>query len=233
MSPRLHADWPTCAGQSGGHLTSGAPAPALAAGAGAPRPSLASRGTRLGLLIVALVLAVAGCGTAASHPSAAKSASPAHFGGYPSYLPRDTLNYHSDEVLTGTVQRPAVTVEGDGVRAKTHGWSVLITVTGPQVPGEGLPYQAPATTCTWVVTMSDATGSVPISTADFSTIDDEGNVYLPRFVPGQPVPPKVLEPGMKLSFELRVVEPVGQGLMRWAPDGTNIVAKWDFTVEND
>jgi hypothetical protein len=27
--------------------------------------------------------------------------------------------------------------------------------------------------------------------------------------------------------------PTGEGLMRCAPDGNNIVAKWDFQVEND
>ena len=25
----------------------------------------------------------------------------------------------------------------------------------------------------------------------------------------------------------------GEGLMHWAPDGRNIIAKWDFVVEND
>jgi hypothetical protein len=40
-------------------------------------------------------------------------------------------------------------------------------------------------------------------------------------------------PGQKLSFELRAVEATGEGLMRWAPDARNIVAKWDFVVEND
>ena len=37
----------------------------------------------------------------------------------------------------------------------------------------------------------------------------------------------------EVSFELRAVESVGEGLMRWAPDGRNIVARWDFVVEND
>jgi len=180
--------------------------------------------------LAALTAALTGCGSAAStsYPAADN-----HFGGYPTYLPSDTLNYHSDTVLTGTAQRPALTNEGDGVEVKTPRFSVLVTVTGPQVPGEGLPYQAGADTCTWVVTMSGATGPVPVSTADFTSIDDVGNVYRPYFVTGQPTPPPTLRPGQKISFELRVVEATGEGLMRWAPDGRNIVAKWDFVVEND
>ena len=172
---------------------------------------------------------LAGCGTAAN-PVASPTPT---FGAYPSYLPKDSLNYGSDAVLNGTIQRPALTNEGDAVKAKTSQWSVLVTVSGPQVPGEGLPYQATETTCTWVVAMSGATGTVPISPSDFSSIDQDNNVYHPVLVPGQPKPPKVLNPGGKVSFELRAVEATGEGLMRWAPNGRNIVAKWDFVVEND
>ena len=188
----------------------------------------AGRPIRL-LILLALTLGVlAGCGTAAT-PAAA----PARGGGYPTFLPKNTLNYHSDTVLTGTAQRPALTNQGDGVQVKTPQWSVLVTVSGPEVPGEGLPFQATATTCTWVVTMSAATGPVPISTGDFTSIDVDNHVYRPALVPGQPKPPAVLRPGQKASFELRAVEAVGEGLMRWAPNGHNIVAKWDFVVEND
>jgi len=182
------------------------------------------------------VAALAGCSSAAGHQAGHTAARPAvsgPLGTYPSFLPRDTLNYHSDAVLVGTVRQPALTSQGDGVEAKTSHWSVLITVTGPQVPGEGLPYQAPTTTCTWVVTMSRATGAVPISLADFASIDSLSNVYRPAFVAGQPAPPAVLRPGKKVSFELRAVMPTGEGLMLWAPDGRNVIAKWDFIVEND
>ena len=171
--------------------------------------------------------------TPLSCPAASSPASSSHYGGYPSFLPPATLHYHSDIALTGTVQRPALTNQGDAVEVKTPHWSVLVTVTGPQVPGEGLPYQAPATTCTWVITMSGATGAVPISASDFTSIDDLGHVYRPVLVPGQPKPPTTLLPGKTVSFELRAVEATGEGLMRWAPDGRNIVARWDFVVEND
>jgi hypothetical protein len=111
--------------------------------------------------------------------------------------------------------------------------SVLMTVSGPQVPGEGLPFQAPATTCTWTVTMSGATNPVPISAADFTSIDHLGAVYRPHFVAGQRKPPQVLRPGQRVTFELRAVQVVGEGLMRWSPDGRPIAASWDFEVEND
>jgi hypothetical protein len=188
------------------------------------------------VLVCVVLAALAGCASASSQQAAghaSASSSSGLLGSYPSFLPRNTLNYHSDTVLVGTVKRPALTNQGDGVEVRTAHWSVLVTVTGPEVPGEGLPYQAPTTTCTWTVTMTRATGEVPISVADFSSIDAFNNVYLPALVAGQPVPPRVLRPGASVSFELRAVMPTGEGLMRWAPDGRNIVAKWDFVIEND
>ena len=215
-----------------------APVPATTAGAG--RGRFRVRGHFLAAAACAMLAGagLAGCGsghaaaTASGTPSGRPSAT-ASFGSYPTYLPSSTLNYHSDQVLTGTAQQPALTSQGDPVKVRTPQWSVLVTVSGPQVPGEGLPYQAPSTTCTWVVTMSGATGPVPVSAAEFSSIDVDSNVYRPAFVPGQPRPPAVLRPGQTISFELRAVEATGEGLMRWAPDGRNIVAKWDFVVEND
>jgi hypothetical protein len=211
--------------------------PATSTPVSGPAPATKARGRAARLarlasvLVIGMMAALAGCGSGSSPHAAAPSSG--LLGSYPSFLPRDTLNYHSDTILVGTVKRPALTNQGDGVEVKTGRWSVLVTISGPQVPGEGLPYQAPTTTCTWVVTMSKATGTVPISLADFSALDALNAVYLPAFVAGQPLPPSTLRPGKTVSFELRAVMPTGEGLMRWAPDGHDIVAKWDFIVEND
>jgi hypothetical protein len=110
---------------------------------------------------------------------------------------------------------------------------VTAVVTGPEGPDEGLPYQAPVTTCTWTVSLSGATAPVPVSVSDFDSIDNLGNVYRPYLVPGQPVPSSVLKSGQRVTFELRAGEAVGEGLMRWAPIDGQIVAKWDFVVQND
>ena len=156
-------------------------------------------------------------------------------GGRAAGLPaaRSLLRYRGDRTLTGTVRHPALASEGDAVRVRTRRWSVRVTVTGPQVPGEGLPFQAPATTCTWTVTMSGATGPVPVRAGDFTSIDHLGTVYRTHLVRGQPEPPRVLLPGQRLRFELRAVQAVGEGLMRWSPGPHRVAARWDFEVEND
>jgi hypothetical protein len=176
---------------------------------------------RLGRLLGVLLmggLVLAGCG---SHS------------GYPAFLPKKTLDPHVDETLVGTMAKPALTVEGLAVKVETTHFNVLITVSGPIVPGEGLPEQPAATTSTWTVTMSHATGDVPISIADFHSVDHLGSVFLMGLVPGEHTPPPVLHPDERVTFQLRAYELVGEGMMQWAPDHRHPVADWDYTVEND
>jgi len=194
-------------------------------------------------LFAAIAVALAGCGPShqgsasrrATAVSQARSTRRSHRGlvGYPAFLPKRTLDYDSDALVVGTAGKPALTNQGDPIEVVTPGWSVLAVISGPEVPGEGLPYQTSFTTCTWTVTLSKATGRVPISISDFDSIDDRGNLYRPQLVAGQPAPARFLQPGERVSFELRAYEAVGEGLMRWAPIGGRIVGKWDFVVEND
>lgn len=153
------------------------------------------------------------------------------YGSLPTFLP--TAAAQVDTVLTGTTTRPALTVEGDAVDVVTPQGTATVTVAGPEVPGSGLPYQTPSTTCTWTVTMAKADGPIPITLAGFTSLDHLGKAYHPALVPGQPKPPATIKPGQTVTFELRVVMVVGEGLMRYAPDGTHIAASWDFVVEND
>jgi len=152
---------------------------------------------------------------------------------YPAFLPRSTLDPKVDAALAGTMTRPAFTVEGLAVNVRTHAFDVSITVSGPVVPGEGLPYQAPSTTCTWTVTMKDATAAVPVSLRDFHAINHLGAVQVPQLVAGERRPPSILRPGRTLTFKLRAYQLVGEGTMQWAPDHRHVVAIWDYEVEND
>jgi hypothetical protein len=169
--------------------------------------------------VLIATVALAGCGGSGSK--------------YPSFLPKSTLDQKSDTVLTGTMARPALTVEGLAVDEKTRTFGVLVTVDGPVVPGEGLPYQPAGTTCTWTVTMRGATADVPVSLADFHAVDHLGSAILPRLAPGEPRLPSVLHPGQVLTFRIRAYELTGEGTIQWAPDHKHVVANWDYSVEND
>ncbi len=150
-----------------------------------------------------------------------------------SWLPKQQLDHPIDQTVVGTVAHPALTVEGDFVRVQTPTFSALAVVNGPVVPGEGLPVQQQFTTCTWTISLSHVRGTLPISVADFDSIDHLQTVYKPALVPGQSPLPLSLHTGQSLSFQIRSVMPIGEGLLRWAPDGDHIVAKWDYQVEND
>jgi hypothetical protein len=152
---------------------------------------------------------------------------------YPAFLPKNTLDPKVDAALIGTMTRPAFTVEGLAVNVKTHAFNVSMTVSGPIVPGEGLPYQPPATTCTWTVIMKNATANVPVSLSDFHAINHLGAFQVPQLVPGERPPPSILHPGQAFTFRLRAYQLVGQGTMQWAPDHRHVVAIWDYEVEND
>jgi hypothetical protein len=81
--------------------------------------------------------------------------------------------------------------------------------------------------------MKDATADVPVSIADFHSVDHLGSVFVMGLVPGEHPPPSVLRAGHTLTFKLRSYELVGEGMMQWAPDHRHVVADWDYTVEND
>jgi hypothetical protein len=190
--------------------------------AGAPCVPAGPRWAAVAVAVVLLALAagLSGCGSSNDK-----------YGSTPSFLPKSEIK--ADSVLTGTVARPALTSSGDAVLARLAGGSVLITVTGPDVPGEGLPNQKENTTCTWTVTISSAHGKVPVSLAAFTALDHLGAVSHPVVVAGTPRPPAVVQAGATVRFSIRAVMRTGEGLIRWAPESHHILASWDFTVEND
>ncbi len=177
------------------------------------------------LALSALFLAaLSGCTTASPAPEPG-------YGALPTFLPSEAGN--TDSVLVGTAARPALASQGEAVDVRLAATSALATVTGPEVPGQGLPHEVAAPICTWTVTLAAPRADLPITIADFSTLDHLGVVGHPVLVPGRPRPPAVLTRGKTVSFELRAVMTAGEGLMRWSPGGPQIVASWDFEIEND
>ena len=106
---------------------------------------------------------------------------------------------------------------GPARRGQDQGVRGRLTVSGPIVPGEGLPDQPGATTCTWTVTMKNATADVPVSLGrlPLGRPPRLGVPHGPR--PRRAPPAAVLHPGQTLTFQLRAYELVGEGMMQWAP----------------
>lgn len=154
-------------------------------------------------------------------------------GGNPAtWLPKQQLEQPVARTLVGTYSHPAITVAGGDVRVKTPSFSALVVVTGPLVPGEGYNYQPQSVVVTWTVHIWDVKGHIPLSADDFDSIDHVGTEFH-LLLPPATTMPKSVSTGRQVTFQLRALVPIGEDLLRWAPNGNNIVAKWDNQVEND
>jgi hypothetical protein len=179
---------------------------------------------------VAAASALAGC--AAGSPSASS-----HHGdglvGYPSYLPKKTLHYRTDATVVGTTSSPALTSQGDTVRALGPSWSALAVVAGPATSSSSAVPTAPVTMCTWTVTLSSSDGDVPVDASAFSAVDMMGHRHQLSLVSVQPPLAHLVARGQRLTFRVRAPMPAGDGMIVWSPSAGKAVAMWDFVVETD
>ena len=184
----------------------------------------------VGVLAVAVL---AGCSAAPANTSRAAPSPRVTFAGFPSFLPKDTVDGSAlHTVVTASSNNPALASQGDSVRVSLAGGSVLATVTGPEVPNEGLPTQAPTSPATFLLTFSQARGVVPLAASAFKAIDDEGRVYTLTAPSGSSVPATV-RAGQTVSFKLFANVATGEGRLRWIPSGHLAPVEWDYVVEDD
>lgn len=184
--------------------------------------------------VVALVVAagsLAAIGVVASTSLSGSSGSQgSRYGGLPGYLPKSTTPV--GVVVTASASHPRLGIEGDTMKVVATRGTVMATVVGPSVPEEGQ-FPVPSTSpCTFVVTLTRATGDIPIDLSTFSVLDEQGNTHALSLAPGTPAPPSVLHKAARAAFYLTAVLPTGSGQLTWAPGGKP-VASWDFDVEID
>lgn len=190
-----------------------------------PRSSSHSHGLMSGLVAglgISLAGLLAACGSTSPHPKLG-------FGTLPAFIPTTTTPV--DRVVTASVARPALAVQGVAVNVNLPAGHVLGLVTGPTVPPFVTP-PPPAVTATFTVALSHASGSVPVRLSDFTITDQLGRTFEPTLVVGEKHPPATVSPGATVTFQVTAVMPTGEGRIHWSPGG-KLVASWDFIVEND
>ena len=172
------------------------------------------------LISCAVAVGVTACGTTT-----------ADYGGLPSWLPTSTTPAH--RIVEASAARPQLGVEGDTMSVILAAGRVTVTAVGPDGTTQGH-YPVPATTpCTFALTFLDATGSVPIQPGDFTIVDELGHLHHPRLsVDGAPAP-TAIPAGAPVNLLIDDVLPSGSGQLRWAADGRDPIASWDFSVEID
>lgn len=182
------------------------------------------------MLVAALATAAALLGSSGGGQAA--SASSGTYGQIPSWLP--TPKVAVNRVVQASAAHPWVAIEGDTVAVKLAHGRVLVTTVGPVVPEEGH-FPVPATSpCTFTVTFTAASGSVPISARAFTIIDELSHLHRPRVTAdGGGAPPRFVTAGRTLTLAVYGVLPTGGGALRWAPQGAKPIVSWDFDVEID
>jgi hypothetical protein len=189
-------------------------------------------GPRRLLIAAAAIVVAAALGVVALTTGHSGGGAKLKYGGLPSWLPKSTFN--PNEVLQASLRKPVLAIQGNTVSVNLAGGHVLATMVGPTVPEDGkfpVPLTSPAT---FVVTLSHASGTVPISGAAFALVDERGTVRHPTItaVGGGPAPSRVV-PGKTVSLRMHDVIPTGDGGLLWKPEGRHAIVSWDFTVEID
>lgn len=183
----------------------------------------------LGVLGVLLSAAVgsgllAGC---SADPPPSRTEAAAGIGAWPTFLPSPTPAAQA----RGSVADPALSYAGSPVLVSLATGTVTVDVEGPSYPST-TKVGADRVPCTFDVVLSGATAPVPLRSARFDVLDHTGVVHVLQARAGAAVPDRV-EPGQTLTLHLVATVPSGEGLLRYAPDGSGTAAAWDYVAETD
>ena len=192
----------------------------------------------LGLGAVALVVALAvSAAVVLIRPGGLAGASPAarstaKYGQIPAWLPRAAVPV--GRTVEASAAHPWLAIEGDTVSVLLAHGRVMATTVGPAVPQQGA-FPVPATTpCAFTVTLTAASGAVPVSPRAFTILDELGHLHDPRVTAaGGGSPPARVARGRTVTLTVTAVLPTGNGRLRWAPAGATPIVSWDFDVEID
>ena len=141
------------------------------------------------------------------------------YGGIPGWL--RAVTPRSSRLLHATVRHPTLAVQGDTVAADVHGHSVRVTAIGPTVPAAASGAPRTAAPVTFTVTLRGRDRAELAHT--FTVVDELGRVHHPRIT--------VVRHAQATTVTVHDVLPVGNGQLRWAPDGRHVIVAWDFDLE--
>lgn len=200
-----------------------------------PRTGLLAAALAAIAVAVVLVLILAPGG---SHP--VRSHQVKAYGRLPTWLPKISNGSARLEVA-----RPAAPVLGEAqgytVHAEASTGSTDVTAAGPQIPSwvasevqsgkwaDGKPVPG-----TFVVTLADVKGTVPLAAGAFSILTDAGQIVHPKVVVkgGGPMP-AALHAGEHINLDVTGGVTEGSGSIRWAPLGKRVLVGWIYQLELD
>lgn len=179
----------------------------------------------LAVAAVAAILLLAGC-SAGSDAAAAASPS-AGIGDWPTFLPSPS----AAGLATGSADNPAMSYAGSPVAVTVGQGTVTVNLQGPSYPAD-TKVGADQVDCSYTVDLSGASAPVSLSATQFTVLDHAGQVHALQAAPGTTIP-TTLAPGQSATLTLVTTLPSGEGLFRYAPDGSHTAAAWDYVAETD
>lgn len=176
-------------------------------------------------IVLTAVLAVGCAAPATGHRSQG-------YGGFPSFLPSDTVQAGSaHQVVDASATDPVLATQGDTVRVHLTTGTALVTATGPDVPVTGQAHRAPTSPATWHLVVTTVAGAVTVLPDQFQAVDSQGGIHALRALQK---PQTTVPAGSATRFDLfSDAFPTGQGRLRWIPNGHLAPVEWDFVVETD
>ncbi len=114
-------------------------------------------------------------------------------------------------------------IQGDTVTADVHGRELRATAVGPDVPVAARRGSGVAVPATFTVTMRGAGSATAIRPAALTIVDELGRLHHPRVT--------IARHGRTVTLTVHDALPVGNGQLRWAPDGGRPLVAWDFDLE--
>jgi hypothetical protein len=159
-------------------------------------------------------------------------ASRSGYGKIPSWLP--SAAPPRQRALHSSFSHPVLTLQGESLSVSLPAARVLVTAAGPAVPEIGHTPVPATSPVTFTVTLTHASAPISLRRSAWVLVDENHQIHHPRVTAldgGQP--PTQLRPGQTASIKLHSVLPTGDGGLEWRPNGTRVIAGWDFNVEID
>jgi hypothetical protein len=154
------------------------------------------------------------------------------YGKIPSWLP--SAAPPRQHALHSSFSHPVLTLQGESLSISLPAARLLVTATGPAVPEIGHTPVPATSPVTFTVTLTRASTPISLRRSRWVLVDENHQIHHPRVTaPDGGPPPTQLRPGQTISIKLHSVLPTGDGGLEWRPDGTRVIAGWDFNVEID
>jgi hypothetical protein len=203
------------------------------------RPGPHSAFAAVAVVVIAIAAILAATLTTGGPHRGSPPAKAAGYGHLPGWLPKIT------NTIKVEIAKPASPILGEEqgytVHAELPGGATEITAAGPQIPGYVSNYvqrdlwpDSKAVPGTFIVTLADVKGRVPLSASAFSILTDAGTIVHPKLVVrGGGALPATLHSGQRINLDVTGNVTEGSGSIRWAPLGKRVLVGWIYQLELD